>query len=342
MTNRSMSLLTEKNLHGVLNQPFLLKPAGKDYLWGGRRLKDDFAKKMEIDPLAETWECSTHPSGISMVASGIFAGESLADVLKEYPEFLGTHPVVGGGLPILIKMIDAKENLSVQVHPNDEYAKKYEQGQRGKTEMWYVVDASKDAKIIYGLYQNTEKKILQKAVEEGTIEKYMQKISVKRGDVFYIEAGTIHAIGAGVLIAEIQESSDITYRLYDYERSGKTGKKRELQVDKALEVADLTGSVEPKQPVRVLRYHPGVAEEVLCRCEYFEVCRMIVNTERKQKVYYQTDGISFRVLLCLNGCGTLRWENSLLYVYKGDCVFFPADSVEVLVNGQMEMLSVRG
>ncbi len=342
MTNRNMNSNAEEYLPDRLRQPFLLRPEGKDYLWGGRRLRDDFAKNMDMEPLAETWECSTHPAGLSMAATGIFAGMSLAEVLRRHPEFLGTHPAAENGLPILIKLIDAREDLSVQVHPDDEYARRYEDGQPGKTELWYVMDASKDARIIYGLHQDTEKSILQRAALDGTIGKYLQKVPVKRDDVFYVEPGTIHAIGAGVLIAEVQENSDLTYRLYDYGRVDKHGKMRKLHIDKALDVADLAGSARPRQPVRVLQYRPGIAEELLCRCKYFEVCRMLVNTERRQKVYFRADSISFRVLLCMNGCGVIRWENGSLNIYKGDCVFFPADSVRVSFHGQMQMLCVRG
>ena len=129
----------------------------------------------------------------------------------------------------------------------------------------------KDAKLIYGLYHDVTKEQLRRSIEDGTVEKYLQKVPVKKNDLFYIEAGTIHAIGAGVLVAEIQESSNLTYRLYDYDRVGKDGKKRELHIDKALETADLNASAEPRQPLRVLKYRRGCASELLCRCKYFEV-----------------------------------------------------------------------
>ena len=325
-----------------MNKPFLLKPSAKDYLWGGNRLNDEFAKGIEMSPLAETWECSTHPDGPSFVASGELSGKSLADVLREYPEFLGTHPKTKGELPILIKFIDAKKNLSVQVHPTDEYAVKNESGQLGKTEMWYVLDASKDASLIYGLHTTTEKAVFREAIEQGTVERYLQKVPVKKDDVFFIEAGTVHAIGAGALIAEIQENSNLTYRLYDYDRVDKNGNKRQLHVDKALDVANLTGMTEPKQPLRVLKYHAGVASEQLCRCKYFEVYRMIVNTERKQVVHYQSDSVGFRVLLCVNGCRMVRFGGEALDIYKGDCLFVPANSVKITLHGSMQFLDVRG
>ncbi len=135
----------------LINEPFLLKPAAKDYLWGGTRLNDDFAKNIDMEPLAETWECSTHPDGVSTVASGRHKGALLSEVLAAHPSYLGTHPEPGG-LPILIKLIDAKKDLSVQVHPDDAYALSHENGQRGKNEMWYVLDAAKDAALLYGFH----------------------------------------------------------------------------------------------------------------------------------------------------------------------------------------------
>ena len=215
--------------------PFLLRPSGKDYLWGGNRLKDDFAKNIDLTPLAETWECSTHPDGPSFVDSGRFSGQTLSMVLKMHPEYLGTHPCTNGELPILIKFIDAKEDLSVQVHPDDNYAMEHENGQSGKSEMWYVLDAEKDAKLVYGLIHECDRQTIKNAVEDGSIMDYLQKVPVKKNDLFFIEAGTIHAIGAGTLLAEIQENSNLTYRLYDYGRTGKDGRKRRLHIDKALD-----------------------------------------------------------------------------------------------------------
>lgn len=326
------------------NKPFLLKPAGKDYLWGGTRLNDDYAKGIPMDPLAETWECSTHPDGLSIVASGEFTGKTLAEVLRENPAFLGTHPRTKGELPILIKLIDARKDLSVQVHPDDEYAKQHENGQLGKTEMWYVLDAEKDARLVYGLYHDTDREALRKGIRNGTVEKYLQKISVKKDDVFYVKAGTIHAIGKGILLAEIQQSSNLTYRLYDYGRVDRNGQPRELHIDKALEAADLTGSAMPRQPLRVLKYRQGCAMELLCRCRYFEVYRMLLNTERcRQMVSYCADRISFRVLLCIGGCGSLVLKNGeALHFFKGDSIFFPAESVPVKLHGRAQFLEVRG
>ncbi|MCI7725711.1 MAG: class I mannose-6-phosphate isomerase [Clostridiales bacterium] len=325
-----------------MREPIFLRPTGKDYLWGGSRINDEFGKGIALEPLAETWECSTHPDGPSYAVGGEFDGQSLAEILKAHPEYLGTHPERGEGLPILIKFIDAKRDLSVQVHPTDDFAAAHENGQRGKTEMWYVLDAAKDAKLVYGLRHDTDAEALRDSIENGTVEKHLQTVPIAKNDVFFIEAGTIHAIGAGALIAEIQQSSNLTYRLYDYDRVDKNGHKRPLHVQKALAAANLRSSTAPRQPMRVLHYRPGCASELLCRCKYFEVYRMLVNTERRQKVAYRADAMSFRVLLCVDGCGTVSFCNSASNIYKGDCVFLPADSVELSLHGQLQLLDIRG
>ncbi len=339
--------MTSRNFHWndavIFHAPFLLKPCGKDYLWGGSRLKDDFSKEIDLAPLAETWECSTHPDGPSLIASGEHAGKTLREVLRCHPEYLGSHPLSKEELPILIKFIDAKEDLSVQVHPDDRYAKEKENGQSGKTEMWYILDAAKDAKLVYGLHHDSDKDRIRQSIENGAIEKYLQKIPVKKDDVFYIEAGTVHAIGAGILAAEIQENSNLTYRLYDYGRVDQHGNQRRLHVEKALEVASLRSSQEPRQPMRVLRYRQGCATELLCRCKYFEVHRMLVNTERcRQLAVYQTDGTSFHVLLCIKGCGSIYYgEEKSIRFFKGDCIFVPVHSVEIRIHADAQFLDVR-
>ena len=208
--------------------------------------------------------------------------------------------------------------------------------------MWFVLDAAPDTKLVYGFNRETSAPEVRTAIADGTVMKYLQQVPIHKDDVFFLPPGTVHAIGAGALIAEIQQSSNLTYRLYDYDRVDKNGEKRQLHVDKAMAVANFKSSAEPRQPLRVLRYQPGVATELLCRCRYFEVYRMIVNTERRRTVRYRSDSLSFRVLLCVNGCGSLRFEEESLDFYKGDCIFVPADSVEVFIHGQAQFLDVRG
>lgn len=324
------------------NAPLLLRPSGMDYLWGGNRLNDEFEKRIDLSPLAETWECSTHPEGPSYVVGGEYDGSELAEILRQHPEYLGERHKGENTLPILVKFIDAKQDLSVQVHPTDEYAKEHENGELGKTEMWYVLDANRDASLIYGLRKSCTKAEIRQAVADGTVIQYLQKVPIHKDDVFFIQAGTIHAIGAGALVAEIQENSNLTYRLYDYDRIDKDGKKRELHIDKVLEAANLDSSAEPRQPLRVLKYQQGVASELLTRCKFFEVYRMIVNTERRQKVHYQADEIAFRVLLCVHGCGMITYKGGEITFYKGDCIFVPAASEVLTIHGRAQFLDVRG
>ena len=347
--------MTRKNMHSISgdtpemdtrlgNLPFLMKPFYKENLWGGTRLKEDFNKDYDGDCLAETWECSTHEFGASRAASGRYNGMTLTEILKKRPDYIGEHPdiMADGGLPILVKLIDAKDKLSVQVHPTDEYAAVHENGQLGKTEMWYVLDAREDSELIYGFYHDIDKETLRRSIEAGTLEKYLQKVKVHKGDVFYMEAGTVHGIGSGIVVAEIQESSNLTYRLYDYNRRDRNGKQRELHIEKALDVANLKGSAEPAQPMRTLNYRPGWAQELLIRCKYFKVERVLLNTERVRKMArYNTESTSFEVLLCVSGCGTLICDDTRpIYVFTGDCVFIPARSAPIWIHGKAQFLKI--
>ena len=317
----------------------MLRPATQDYLWGGSRLNDNFNLGIPVVPFAEAWMCSTHPDGLSVLDSG----EALRDVLAAHPGYLGTHVLQTTGgkpeLPILIKLIDAKKDLSVQVHPDDDYAKRVE-GALGKTEMWYVLAARRDSELVYGFREDMDEQRVRAALSDGSIEKHLNHVPVHRDDVFFIEPGTVHAVGEGCLIAEIQESSNITYRLYDYNRTDKYGRRRPLHVDRALEVAKLSSSSAPRQPMRVLKYENGTASELLCRCRYFQVERLLLNTENRKYADFRTGENSFHALLCVEGCGVLFGEDCMLNFFKGDCVFVPADSIPMKLHGQAQLLNV--
>lgn len=317
-------------------EPMLLQPIGKDYLWGGNRLKTEYFKTLPENPLAETWECSVHPNGSSIVASGPYKGRTLRDVLAEHTEYLGER--VGKELPILIKLIDAEKDLSVQVHPDDEYAQMHE-NQNGKTEMWYVLDAKPGAKLIHGFSHDVTAEQLKRSIADGSILKHMQKIEVHKGDVFFITPGTVHAIGAGVLVAEIQENSDVTYRLYDYDRVDKNGKKRELHFEQALNVLNMSSENAVRQKPRFVKYYPGCSREILGRCKYFETEKIQVSMGFSFSV---TNG-SYQVLLCVEGRGGIETEHSRkpLRFTKGDCVFLPAGSGRCHVLGNAELLKIR-
>lgn len=320
--------------------PFLLIPAAKDYLWGGSRLNDDFQFNIPISPFAEAWVCSTHPDGSAFLPD---FGCSLSEMLTLHPEYLGTHAssVAGGELPILIKLIDAKRDLSIQVHPSDEYAEKVENC-LGKAEMWYVLGAQPESEIIYGFNRNVDEKTVRNALLDGTIEDYFNHVPVHKGDLFFIEPGTVHAIGEGCLIVEIQENSNITYRLYDYNRTDKDGRFRALHMEKALDVMKMRSSTSPRQPMRVLRYKGGCASELLTRCKYFQVERLLLNTETQRKlVEFQTQENSFHALLCVDGCGSISSAGGYsLNFFKGDCLFVPAESVPLKLHGKAEILNV--
>ena len=315
--------------------PFLLTPVPKDYLWGGSRLNNDFSFDYAVSPFAEAWVCSTHPDGIS---------PPLEELLSSHPDWLGTHPLQTTNgraeLPILIKLIDAKQDLSVQVHPDDEYALKNE-GQWGKTEMWYILDAKPGTSLVYGFNRDVSKDQVRDAITDGIITSLLNHVPVEKNDLFFIEAGTVHAIGTGALIAEIQESSNVTYRLYDYNRVDKSGKTRPLHIDKALEVANLKSSDAPRQPLRTLKYKAGCASELLCRCKYFQVERILLNTETQRSlVTFRTSSNSFHTLLCIDGCGSICWDGGALNFFKGDCIFVPADSEELKLHGKAQFLNV--
>lgn len=315
-----------------LYSPMLLLPSGKDYLWGGSRLKEEYGKNLAVTPLAETWECSAHPDGPSTVANGLFKGRLLTQVLKEYPQILGTHPRCEDGLPVLIKLIDAASDLSVQVHPDDTYALAKE-GQLGKTEMWYVLDAEPGATLIYGFAHDMDEQRVRRSIDNKHLLRHLQSVAVHKDDVFFIQPGTIHAIGAGILIAEIQESSNVTYRVYDYGRKDKDGRERRLHVDQAMKVMNFREEPKVRQQMRVMRYQLGSASEILCRCQYFQVERVLISTEHLCFV----EKNSFQALLVLEGELTVGTLN----VKKGDCVFLPAGCGEIKVLGQGQMLKVR-
>lgn len=322
-----------------MNIPLFLSPSGKDYIWGGRRLNTEFNKGIDMSPLAETWECSTHPDGPSYVVGGGFDGGTLSEVLNCHPDLLGTKYDGISELPILVKFIDAEKDLSVQVHPTDEFAKEFENGQLGKTEMWYVLDASDDASLVYGFSKDVDEETVRDAIEKGSLMEFLQKVPVKKGDYFFIEAGTVHAIGSGCLIAEIQENSNLTYRLYDYNRTGKDGKKRELHVDKALRVANLKASVLPNDA-----YNKASVEIVddihLCGCKYFDVSIMTVDGGWSKS--YQTEETAFGVLLCIGGRGMIQYGAETIAYKKGDCIFVPANSVECVIIGEGQFLDIKG
>lgn len=312
---------------------FKIQPVYKDYIWGGQKLKESYGKQSDLEIVAESWELSTHPSGICEIEIN---GEkkSLADYIKENgKKVLGNKAAVEDEIPILIKLIDARDNLSVQVHPDDEYAKKYE-NDLGKTEMWYVLEAEEGASLVYGFKKDLSKEEFKAAIKDNTLSDLLNYVEVHKGDVFFITPGTMHAIGKGIVIAEIQESSNVTYRVYDYGRLGVDGKPRELHIDKALEVTKLDKAEEIELPFVMDLLESGDSIKTLASCDYFTVKHIQVENE----VHIVADTESFQDLLIVDGEIEIIEENQKWIGKKGDSFFVPAGSGNYTLSGKGEVI----
>ncbi|MDR0380421.1 MAG: class I mannose-6-phosphate isomerase [Oscillospiraceae bacterium] len=317
--------------------PFLLRPAFKDYLWGGSALRRDYGKVTDLPVVAESWELSAHKDGCCVIDSGAMAGVSFDVFARTHPDRLGAHCRGYDAFPILVKLIDAKQSLSVQVHPDDTYAYRVE-GEPGKTEMWVVLDHDPGAFLYYGLRRDVTKEELRARLADGTVEEILRPCPVRRGDVFIIEAGTLHAIGAGIVLAEIQENSNSTYRVYDYGRRDASGRERPLHIDKALDVASLRASAPPEH-----RPAPPVLEEAdgyqcrrLAATPYFITDRLDLNGS----YWKNMDDNSFLCLLCVEGRASLRGPGGALDVRKGNCAFVPSGGDGFSLEGAGSFLFV--
>lgn len=298
-----------------------LIPACKDYLWGGRRLADEYQKPLIGACLAETWELSTHPDGESVIADGEFAGQTLQSFLTAHPDAAGTR--CGGTLPLLIKLIDAAGDLSIQVHPDDAYART--QGEaNGKTEMWYILDAAPGAYLYCGFARDLTRDEFAARIEDRTLPEVLCRVEVKTGDVVFIPAGTIHAICHGVLVAEVQQSCNLTYRVYDYGRVGADGKPRTLHIPQALAVTRLSQGV----PAPDFGGH-------LAQCEYFTVDLLHAGEGGV------CDERSFVSLLILDGAGEVVCGEERVRAKKGDSLFLPAGSGAFSLHGTLCALCTR-
>lgn len=296
-----------------------LKPACKDYVWGGRRLVDEFG----IDGgeiCAEAWMLSAHPDGVSKIVNGSFAGQTLADALKNHSEFLGTNCRRFGEFPILIKFIDAKENLSVQVHPSDDYALAHE-NQLGKNEMWYVIDAEENSRLYCGFNRKISHAEFAARIKENSLVEVLKAVTVHKGDTFFIPAGTIHAVGEGILLAEIQQSSNVSYRVFDY------GRNRPLHIAKALDVTNLT-------PIDTR----GKSYPHLAACDYFVVDKLNLDG----KIFSRASGTvgeeTFLSVLILGGDGEISCGDEKFSLRKGDSFFLTAGAGDWEIRGSCDAL----
>ncbi len=303
-----------------------LKAPCKDYIWGGTRLREEYGKVSNADKIAESWELSCHKDGESVIDGGEYSGRTLSEYLDENKQALGSACGKFEYFPILIKLIDAKDNLSVQVHPNNEYAMCVE-GEYGKTEMWYIVDCNEGAQLIYGFKDKVSKEEFARRIQDNTLLEITNNVPVHKGDVFFIESGTLHAIGSGILIAEIQQNSNTTYRVYDYGRVGADGKPRQLHIDKAVEVTvpePPKYDTKPKgSPVKI----DGGICTLLASCEYFNVNKYEINGSAA----LTASESSFNSVLILDGSG----EIDGLSAKKGDSFFVPAGYGEYKLSGDV-------
>lgn len=300
--------------------PLLLKPPMKDYLWGGTRLKTEFGYETDQDIAAEAWVLACHKDGTSVVTNGPLAGQPLDVALEHFgPAALGDKAASFPVFPLLIKLIDARDRLSVQVHPSDAYALRVE-GEYGKTEMWYVVDCEPGATLIYGFNRGLTKEEFRRRIEDNTLLEVCHVVPVEKGDVFFIEAGTLHAIGAGILIAEVQQNSNTTYRVSDYGRLGADGRPRPLHIDKAVDVTRTEPPCRPYGAVGETVALPGGACRALASCDYFTTQLLQVTSSLRVGCYE-----SFTSLVCLDGACIFHWEDGEpLALRKGASLFLPA------------------
>ena len=293
-------------------------------IWGGRGL-ESFRSELPEGMIGESWDIACHPNGTSVVSNGKFKGESFEKIIEKYGEELLGTKINKEYFPLLVKLIDSREKLSVQVHPGDEYARIHE-NQYGKTEAWYVVDAKPDAYLIVGT-RDCDKATFEKAIEEGNVEKYLNKIKVKKGDCFLINSGLVHAICEGVIIAEIQQNSDVTYRVYDY------GRPREIHVEKSLDVIDFNLQCKNLSNNKAEIYE-GYKKTYLCENEYFHIEKLDIDKSFKDT----SNEERFYIYTVVDGEGKITSENADLNITKGDSIFIPAYMGKYEIQGNIVVL----
>ncbi|MBU5483055.1 mannose-6-phosphate isomerase [Clostridium sp. MSJ-11] len=305
--------------------PIKFKNLYYEKIWGGRDL-EEFREDLPEGNIGESWDIACHPNGMSIVDNGKFKGKRFDELIKEYGKKLLGQDFEGGEFPLLVKLINSKEKLSVQVHPDDEYAKRVENSM-GKTEAWYVVEAKEKAFLIVGT-KDCDKETFKKAIEEGRTEEYLNKIQVKKGDCFLIKSGLVHSICEGVIIAEIQQNSDITYRIYDY------GRPREIHVEKSLDVIDFNLRAINTGEDQLDKFN-GYSKGVLCHIKYFTIEKYIIN-----KILEEKSNVSkFHIFTCVDGFGTIISEDdTIVKINKGDSILIPATLGKYIIKGKLTLL----
>jgi mannose-6-phosphate isomerase len=313
--------------------PLQFEPILKERIWGGTKLKTYLNKPITSDITGESWEISTVENDVSILANGTFKGKSLNELINEFPEaVLGTkvYAQFGKQFPLLFKYLDAREDLSIQLHPNDELAKK-RHNSFGKTEMWYVMQADTDARLIVGFKEKSSQEEFTQNLNNKTLLNILDTKKVKQGDVFMLETGTIHALGAGIVIAEIQQTSDITYRVYDFDRVDANGNTRELHIDLALEALNY----EKIEAQRLYSKNQNSSNEVI-NCKYFTTNFIPLDGNTK----IQKSKNSFTVYMCVDGDFQLTVDNESYVYKKGDTVLIPAALTDFQLSGKASILEI--
>ena len=303
--------------------PLKFIPIYKERIWGGHNLEKIFARVLPSQSIGESWELSSHSNGMSIVVNGVLAGKTLQEIMMEYKErLMGKKFMNAKDFPLLIKIIDAHDNLSIQVHPGDEDANTAV-GEAGKTEAWYVVEAKENAQIVYGLTKGITKEVFIQAVESSTIGDMVKRVPVKAGDMVFVPAGMVHALLDGVMVYEVQQNSDTTYRIYDYDRVGDDGKRRELHIDKAIEVINFTQQFSCD------------FNEHSIKCQYFSMDKVSIQGARTYKAEDQF------IIYCITaGTGEIVYKDSIESVQAGDTLLIPACLGEFSIKGNMELLRI--
>ncbi len=312
-------------------EPIFLEPEFKDYIWGGQKLKNIFKKKVKNEECtAESWEISTNENGESTIKNGQYKGKTLTQIFNEKEireDVFGTKCMGLTEFPLLVKFIDANKSLSVQVHPDNEYARKYENS-LGKTEMWYILDCEPGAQIICGVKPGVTKEILKESMNSEKIVECLNYIDVEKGDAIYIPSGTIHALLGKTLVAEVQQNSNLTYRVYDWGRVGKDGKPRELHIQKALDVIDTE-----KTP-QIKKINNNEVKVNIVDSEFFITNKINVNGKFEENISNE----SFIAFDVVEGNGTLKVFEQVYEINKGDSFIIPACAVKYELNGEIELL----
>jgi mannose-6-phosphate isomerase len=313
----------------MIKYPMLLTPAYKDYIWGGDKLKTEWGKESDLPRIAESWELSMYMGSLSFIENGEYAGDSLYELLEMSHDMTGAKCRAFNTFPMLVKLIDSRENLSVQVHPSDKYALEHEKSY-GKSEVWYVLDAEEGSGVYFGFKRSIAREEYKRHIENNTLTDILNFVEVKPGDVFMIEAGTVHAIGAGLLICEIQQNSNLTYRVYDYGRVDSEGKGRELHIDKALKVSKLTAA-GPKSDCYPFVEYGGYKKRLVANNKYFLAEHYVIDSGCH--LYNEESFISLTVI---GGNFSVTGGGVTVSATKGRTVFIPAGlAVEIVGKGEI-------